>query len=119
MRKENSTNAINEEYLMNICDFHYVLQLIGGRWKAQILFAIAQGYNRFSLLKKEMPNISDQVLGRQLKSLEKDDLIYKKPIHNSIPPGVEYIFTDKANSLIHPLRELCHWAEDFRLKDNL
>lgn len=115
MRKENSTNAINEEYLMNICDFHYVLQLIGGRWKAQILFSIAQGNNRFSLLKKDLANISDQVLGRQLKSLEKDGLIYKTSIPDSVPSGVEYIFTEKANSLIHPLRELCYWGKDYRI----
>ena len=114
MRKENSTNAINEEYLMNICDFHYVLQLIGGRWKAQILFAIAQGNNRFSLLKKDLDNISDQVLGRQRRSLEMDGLIIKKPIPNSTPVGFEYIFTDKANSLIHPLRKLCYWGSDYR-----
>ncbi|WP_104382992.1 helix-turn-helix domain-containing protein [Sphingobacterium sp. HMA12] len=110
MKKENSTNSLNERYLLNTCDFNYVLQLIGGRWKSQIIFSIAHGNNRFSLIKQDLDNISDQVLGRQLRSLEIEGIIEKSEIPFSIPKGIQYNFTEKADSLIPLLRELCQWG---------
>ena len=112
MKKINSTNTLNATFLLNICDFNYVLKLIGGRWKSQILFSIAHGNNRFSLIKKEIGNISDQVLGRQLKELEKGGLIQRSMISDVVPTGIEYNFTYKADSLIPLLRELCIWGEN-------
>lgn len=111
MRKTTSTNSLNEEYLMTVCDFNYVLKLIGGRWKSYILFSLAKGNNRFSLLKSDIANVSDQVLGRQLKKLEKDGLIIKTEIPGTIPNGIMYSFTDKANTLIPLIREVCYWGE--------
>lgn len=117
MKKENSTNSINSQYLLNTCDFNYVLQLISGRWKSQIIFSIAHGNNRFSLIKNDLENISDQVLGRQLKMLEKEGIIEKAEISETIPKGIKYTFTQKADSLIPLLRQLCYWGGQNRLTE--
>lgn len=114
MKKLTSTNTINEEYLMTVCDFNYVLKLIGGRWKSYILFSLAKGNNRFSLLKNDIVNISDQVLGRQLKGLEKDELIVKTEIPGTTPSGIIYSFTEKANTLIPLIREVCYWGKNYK-----
>ena len=110
MKKENSTNSLNEKHLLNTCDFNYVLQLIGGRWKSQIIFSIAHHNDRFSLIKNDLQNISDQVLGRQLKALENEGIIEKTEIPETTPKGIKYSFTQKADSLIPLLRELCYWG---------
>lgn len=110
MKKETSTHSINEEYLINSCDFNYVLKIIGGRWKSEILFSMVRGNNRFSMLKNDLENITDQVLGRQLRNLEKDGLITKAGIPNTTPNGIIYSFTEKAATLIPLLRNVCHWA---------
>ncbi|QES88326.1 hypothetical protein E0W69_006490 [Rhizosphaericola mali] len=60
MRKETSTNAVNERFLFKICKLNSSLAIIGGRWRAQIIFLISTGYDRFHLLEKELPNISRQ-----------------------------------------------------------
>jgi DNA-binding HxlR family transcriptional regulator len=112
MRKQTSTNRVNEEYLMTTCDFNYVLKLIGGRWKSQILFSMARGNNRFSLLKNDMENISDQVLGRQLRTLEEGGLIEKTEIPDTTPNGIKYSFTEKTSTLIPLLREVCYWGQN-------
>ena len=57
--------------------------LIGGKWKLRILWHIAHGDNRFSLLTKAIPDISQKVLTVQLKELE-----------------------EKANSESHEIKEL-------------
>ena len=95
---------------MSVCDFNHVLKLIGGRWKSYILFSIANGNNRYSLLKADIENISDQVLSRQLKEMEKDGLIIKTEIPNTIPNGILYSFTEMAESLVPHLRNICYWA---------
>ncbi|SEO10237.1 transcriptional regulator, HxlR family [bacterium A37T11] len=108
MRKENSSNTINEQFLFQVCELNSAISLISGRWKSQILYSISQGNNRFHLLKKELPNISDQVLGRQLKELETDTIIIKKKIPNTVPVGIEYILTVKGWNLIPILENLCN-----------
>jgi DNA-binding HxlR family transcriptional regulator len=52
MRKEQSTNSINEQFLFQVCELNSALSVISGRWKSQIVYSISQGNKRFHLLKK-------------------------------------------------------------------
>jgi len=58
-------------------------------------------------------NISDQVLGRQLKELETHAIIVKKVIPDTVPIGVEYILTNKGVDLIPILESLCDWGKTY------
>ncbi|MFS4431997.1 winged helix-turn-helix transcriptional regulator [Chryseobacterium sp. S90] len=113
MRKETSTNVANEQFLFGICELNSAVSIISGRWKSQIIYSISEGNNRFHLLKKELPNISEQVLGRQLKELETHKIIIKKDIPNTIPSGIEYILTNKGEDLIPILKSLCEWGKEY------
>ena len=114
MRKEQSSNSINEQYLFNACGLNLAMNKVSGRWKAQILLSIANGHNRFNLLHKEIDNISEQVLGRQLKALEKDNIITKTIIPDSIPIGVEYSLTTLGIELLPILNALCDWGRHYQ-----
>ena len=111
MRKTNSTNSVNERFLFQICELNSAVSIISGRWKLQIVYSISQGYNRFHLLRKELPNISEQVLSRQLKELEKHAVILKTEIPDTVPAGIEYILTTKGKDLIPILESLCNWGK--------
>lgn len=113
MRKEQSTNFINEQYLVATCGLNLALNKISGRWKAQILLSIYMGNNRFNTLYKNLENISEPVLGRQLKALEKDALIVKRILPNTTPVGIEYTFTDHGFKLLPILDELCKWGQQY------
>src|SRR5690606_18797335 len=113
LKKENSTNSINEQFLFQVCELNSAIAMISGRWKSQIVYSISQGNNRFHLLKKELVNISDQVLGRQLKELETNAIIVKKVIPDTVPIGVEYILTNKGVDLIPILESLCDWGKTY------
>ncbi|MNE11651.1 HTH-type transcriptional activator HxlR [compost metagenome] len=111
MRKNNSTNAINEKFLFQVCELNSAIAMISGRWKSQIVYSISQGNNRFHLLQKELPNISEQVLARQLKELETHSILLKTDIQGTVPPGVAYILTSKGLDLIPILESLCGWGK--------
>lgn len=113
MRKENSTNSINEQFLFQVCELNSAVAMISGRWKSQIVYSISQGNNRFHLLRKELPNISEQVLSRQLKELETHAIIIKKEIPGTVPAGIEYILTNKGSDLVPILASLCNWGKTY------
>lgn len=58
---------IKKEYECSLLLTH---DLIGGKWKLRILWHIIQGDNRFSLLAKAIPDITQKVLASQIKELE-------------------------------------------------
>ncbi len=110
MIKQNSSNALNKAFLLNACRINGALELIAGRWKALILIHISEGVNRFSLLKNVLPSISDQALGKQLKTLEKDGLLSRE-IVAEVPVRVNYHLTEKSTALLPILSDLSNWYD--------
>ncbi|MBZ4684072.1 MAG: hypothetical protein PWP46_2218 [Fusobacteriaceae bacterium] len=60
------------------CSLDLTFDLLGGKWKLRILWHIIHGDNRFSLLLKAIPEITEKMLTTQLRELEKHNLIIKK-----------------------------------------
>lgn len=60
-------------------------------------------------LKKYIKSISHKSLSTDLKELEADGLINRHS-YGTVPPKVEYSLTEKGNSLIAILDELCVWG---------
>lgn len=113
MRKDTSTNAINEQFLFRFCELNSAIAMVSGRWKSQIVYSISRGNNRFHLLKKELPSISEQVLGRQLKELQAHAILIKKSIPDTVPAGIEYSLTNKGMDLVPILESLCDWGKTY------
>lgn len=84
--------------------------LLGGKWKLRILWHIIQGDNRFSILKKTMPDVSEQVLVEQLKQLEKDGLLKKEIVDNQPPKVIYYRLEEKYSSLIPVIEAICNFS---------
>ncbi|MGO3719384.1 MAG: winged helix-turn-helix transcriptional regulator [Mesonia hippocampi] len=113
MRKEKSTNSINEQFLFRVCELNSAISMISGRWKSQIVYSISQGSNRFHLLQQELPNISETVLARQLKELETHAILIKQEIPDTVPKGIEYVLTSKGTDLVPILEGLCDWGTQY------
>lgn len=111
MRKKQSTNYVNEQFLFQVCELNSAIAMINGRWKSQIVYSISQGNNRFHLIQQELPNISETVLARQLKELETHAILIKKEIPNTVPVGIEYVLTNKGLDLVPILESLCEWGK--------
>lgn len=111
MRKKTSTDYANEQSLFKLCERNSAISMISGRWKAQIVYYISQGNNRFHLLHQKLPNISETVLARQLKELETHAILVKREIPNTVPTGIKYILTNKGADLVPILDSLCSWGK--------
>jgi len=84
---------------MEKCPLHHAMQLIGGKWKVQILCAVANaGAIRYNALRSKLDGISNTVLASALRELE-------------VPVRVEYGPTDSCRALLPILEQLSDWAE--------
>ena len=90
------------------------LDQLGGKWKPLILWVLIEGKLRFSEINKLLPSITQRMLTKQLRELEKDGLINRK-VHAEVPPKVEYSLTEKGDSVIPVLESLCDWGEKYCL----
>ena len=87
------------------------LKIIGGKWKIAILYQLNQRPCRFGELKKTLHPITQQMLTKQLRELEKDGLIARR-VFNFIPPKVEYSLTQFGLSLKPVISSLCRWVTE-------
>ena len=96
--------------------FGYTLSIIGGKWKMIIMFWLVE-YNilRYGELKRCIGQISDKILNNQLKELEKGGIIIRKE-YNQIPPKVEYSLSQRGQSLMPILEEMCKWGEKNKIE---
>lgn len=99
----------NTEYQ---CSMELTLDLIGGKWKALILWHLGETTLRFSELKKILPKITQKMLTQQLRELEGSGLV-NRFIYTQIPPKVEYSLTQNGKSLLPILDTLCQWGLNY------
>lgn len=94
------------------------MDVIGGKWKSLIMYMLSDETLRFSeLLNKVRPKITQRMLTKQLRQLEEDGLVARK-IYAQVPPKVEYSLTEKGNSLMPILDQLCLWGCE-QMKDQI
>ena len=99
------------------CPVEATLDLIGGKYKALILWHLSENTLRFSELKKVVSNATAKMLTQQLRELEESKLIHRE-VFAVIPPKVEYSLTELGKSLLPVLAAMRDWGADYlRSKD--
>lgn len=93
------------------CPVASVLQLIGGKYKALILWNLMDAVQRFNALRKLIPQATPKMLTQQLRELEADGLI-ERTVYPVVPPKVEYALTAFGKSLRPILEEMYRWGTD-------
>lgn len=106
---------LKEEYS---CALLLAMDLLGGKWKLRILWHIANGDNRFSLLRKGIPDISEKMLTTQLKEMVQTELI-DRVIINEKPLVVQYSLSKKYVQLEEFVQLLCDFAKDYGNKNDI
>lgn len=97
------------------CPMILVHKLISGKWKILILWYLCKGPLRFSDIKRSLPNVTQKMLTNQLRSLEEDNLIYRK-VYPVVPPKVEYGLTDMGTKIIPVLESMHSYGEEYVLE---
>lgn len=96
-----------------------LLSRIGDKWSVQVVVVLHHRAERFNGVKRGVPGISQQMLTRTLRNLERDGLI-DRTVRATTPPQVQYKLTKLGMSLAEPVRALATWAIDNRaaIRDN-
>lgn len=87
-----------------------ILSIVGDKWTVLIVMVLRKRPMRFNELKRTVGGISQQMLTRTLKALERDGMV-TRTVHPTVPPQVEYALTDLGHSLSAPVIHLGQWAE--------
>ena len=93
-----------------LCGLDAAIDIIGGKWKALILWEMQDAPRRFGELKRGLPGVSEKMLIQQLRELEGDGIVHREMFHQ-IPPKVEYSLTELGISLNQALDTLGDWGE--------
>jgi len=103
---------------MDCCDNGYhcpidtTLGMIGGKYKALILWHLLDSTRRFGELKKLIYQATPKMLTQQLRELEKDGLIVRT-IYPVVPPKVEYSMSDLGKSIKPILSVMYDWGTSY------
>ncbi|MDR3435338.1 helix-turn-helix domain-containing protein [Telmatospirillum sp.] len=92
------------------CGLEAALDVIGGKWKVMVLWALHPRPHRFGELRRAIPGISEKMLIQNLKEMEADGIVTRQDF-KEIPPRVEYAVTSFGRSLCEALSPLCEWGQ--------
>ena len=91
------------------CPVEATLELIGGKYKALILWHLSEGKLRFNELHKLISGATAKMLTQQLRELESHKLVHRE-VYPIIPPKVEYSLTELGRSLLPILVSMRDWG---------
>jgi len=94
------------------CPIEAAIDVIGGKWKAPILYHLQSETKRFNELSRLLPGITQRMLTRQLRELEADQIVHRK-VFAEVPPKVEYSITEFGLTLVPLLREIQIWGNEY------
>ena len=100
------------------CPVGATLELIGGKYKALILWHLSEGTLRFSQLQKAVSDATPKMLTQQLRELENSKLIHRE-VYPVIPPKVEYSLTELGRSLMPVLVSMRDWGAEYLRSNNM
>ena len=89
--------------------FRETLDRIGDKWSVLIIGMLQHGPKRFSALRNSIEGISQRMLTRTLRQLERDGLV-TRTVFPTIPPRVDYELTSLGEALIPRVLALAEWA---------
>ncbi|MFE2046983.1 winged helix-turn-helix transcriptional regulator [Streptomyces sp. NPDC059459] len=92
-----------------VCGIDAAMDVIGGKWKVLILWALGEGALRFGALRRELPGVTEKVLAAHLRELEADGIVHREE-YREVPPRVEYSLTARGVALNEALAPLGAWG---------
>jgi DNA-binding HxlR family transcriptional regulator len=95
------------------CLVRTAVDVIEGKWKPIILFALKGGPRRFGELRREVPEAAQKVLTEQLRELEADGILARK-VKAGKTPEVFYSLTSYGKTLMPILRAMAGWGRRHR-----
>jgi DNA-binding HxlR family transcriptional regulator len=97
------------------CPVRDILDRVGDKWSILILVTLSSGAVRFTVLKRLIGDVSQRMLAKTLRTLERDGYVFRKA-YPTVPMKVEYSLTPLGKSLVDRMEPLIEWAADNHAK---
>ena len=92
------------------CPIRGVLDKLGDKWSMLVILELSAGEQRFSALRRQIPDVSQKMLTQTLRILQRDGLVQRQ-VFPTVPPSVSYRLTPLGQSLLEPFGALVAWAD--------
>ncbi len=98
-----------QELSTHACPVRDVIDHLGDKWSTLLITVLSGGPQRFSAIRRAVPDISQRMLTQTLRTLERDGLVLRQ-VFPTKPPSVEYRLSPLGESFLEPLAALTEWA---------
>src|SRR3954452_10797990 len=88
-----------------------ILARIGEKWSMLVVLLLRDRPRRFNDIKRNTGGISQQMLTRTLRALERDGMVIRT-IFPTSPPQVEYRLTELGRSMSEPVLAFGRWVRE-------
>ncbi|MFG3689402.1 winged helix-turn-helix transcriptional regulator [Micromonospora sp. NPDC047740] len=92
------------------CEVRQILDRIADKWSLLVIALLDRRSLRFTELRRMIDGISQRMLARTLRHLERDGLV-SRTVHPTVPPRVDYELTALGTTLHKTIRALVTWTE--------
>jgi len=100
---------MSQDYYDESCPLGLVQRVVGGKWKIGLLWTL-RDTKRFSELQKIFVGITQTMLTKQLRELERDGFVHRE-VYREVPPRVEYSLTKMGNDFLPVIQKMVDWGE--------
>lgn len=94
----------------NDCEVRQILDRVADKWSLLVIALLEERTLRFSELKHKIDGVSQRMLSRTLRHLERDGLV-ERTVYPTVPPRVDYALTPLGASLHTTIKALVTWTE--------
>ncbi|MGI5217100.1 winged helix-turn-helix transcriptional regulator [Nocardia sp. CA-290969] len=100
-----------QSYLQR-CPARDVLDVLADKWVLLVLGTLREGKGpvRFNELRRRLDGITQKMLTRTLRNLERDGLV-RRAVYPTVPPRVEYSLTELGADLGRVTHAMGEWAQ--------
>ncbi|CAM4205284.1 helix-turn-helix domain-containing protein [Nocardia ninae] len=92
------------------CEVRQILDRIADKWSLLVIALLDERSLRFTELKRKIDGVSQRMLTRTLRHLERDGLV-ERTVYPTVPPRVDYALTPLGASLHTTIKALVTWTE--------
>jgi len=101
-----------EKDLFGICPYVTSQKLLTGKWTLLIMHNLTIKTMRFNELQRELPNLTQATLSKQLRMMEENGLLIRT-VYNQIPPKVEYSLSGLGRNFKPVLDAIEVWGNEY------
>lgn len=93
------------------CEVRQILDRVADKWSLQVIALLDRRSLRFTELRRLIDGVSQRMLTRTLRHLERDGLV-SRTVFPTVPPRVDYALTPLGATLHATIRALVTWTEE-------